>query len=53
MKKTMKRIAAACLALMMCFGLVACGSSDNTQTTAAAGSDNAAPAPATDTGWPE
>lgn len=53
MKKTMKRIAAACLALMLCFGLVACGSSDNTQTTAAAGSDSATPAPATDTGWPK
>lgn len=53
MKKTMKRIAAACLALMLCFSLVACGSSDNTQTTATAGSDSAAPAPATDTSWPE
>lgn len=62
MKKTITRIAAACLALVLCFGLVACGSSSSTGTTATTattaaatttGSDAPAETTATETDWPK
>lgn len=58
MKKSIKKIVSACLAMVLCFGLVACGSSQTAATTAAAPAQTTAgvepgASAAAETDWPK